>query len=107
MLMKIKHIMWLLDVMEGNVHEAEKYAEKAHYMKSYCPESAEWCVEMVKRHLAFNEKGMSILSRYHNELLATVDGELAGAVNMAIHEKRGWINEETAEVHVMLDKYKA
>jgi hypothetical protein len=106
MLMQVKTIMWILDVMKGNIHEAENYAEKACHMKGYCPECAEWCTEMAKRHLSFNDRGMSLLNHHHSELMAKVEGELAGGIDMMIHERRAWLNEEAAEIHAKLDKNK-
>lgn len=107
MLNRVKTIMWILDVMKGNIREAENYAEKACNMKGYCAECAEWCTEMAKRHLSFNERGMNILAKHHTDLLATVEGELAGAINMMIHERRAWLNDEAAGILAKLDKNKA
>lgn len=107
MLLHLKTIMWILDVMKGNVQEAEKYAEKACHMRDHCPDSAEWCVEMAKKHLEFNNKGMSLLDKHLAALTDKADGEVVGAIKMYVHEKRSHLAEESVEVHVMLDKYKA
>lgn len=107
MLMHLKTIMWLIDTMKGNVAEAERYAEKACRMRDYCPDTAEWCAEMARRHLEFNNKGASVLEKHLTAFKGMAEGEASGALQMYVHDKRAWIAEETAEVHVKLEKYKA
>lgn len=106
MLMHIKTIMWILDVIKGNVDEAEKYAKKAHKMKAWNKETADWCCAMSKKHLEFNADGERLLERFCAELEQASGGdELMGAMKTMVHDKKAWIADETAEVKVMQEMY--
>ena len=106
MITHIKMIHWALDVAERNLDEAHKYAEKAHGLKTQYRPAADWCVDMAKRHLEFNEKAAVMLEQLCRELRdAGGQGELWQAMQASVHEKRERLAEETAEVKLMLEKY--
>ena len=106
MLHHLKRVMWILETMQGNIREAEKYIEMACHTKHHCQDTAEWCLEMAKRHLEFNSKGTALLDRHMAELSDKYDGELMGSVKTYIHERRAGIMEESVEMHVALEKCK-
>ena len=102
----IKMIHWALDVAERNLDEAEKYAKKAHGLRTQYRPAADWCVEMARRHLDFNERASAMLDQLCRELHeAGGNSELYQAMKASVHEKRERLAEETAEVKLMLEKY--
>lgn len=106
MMTHIKLIHWALDIEERNLDEAEKYAKKAHALKLQSRPAADWCVEMAKRHLEFNDKGSVMLDQLCRELAgASGNGEVASAMKASVHERREKIAEETAEVKMLLEMY--
>ena len=106
MMMHIKMLCWALDVACGNVGEAEKYAEKAHHFREQHKAAADWCAEMAKRHLEFNDKGASLMDQLCRELGETkIGGEMMEAFKAMVHEKRGHLAERTAKVKMSLGMY--
>ena len=106
MLMHTKMIYWLLDTAERNVEEAEKYAKRALGMRMQYRPAADWCVEMARRHLEFNDKSAAMLDQLCKELHDASGGaELYQAMRAGVHERREKIAEETAEVWMRLEKY--
>lgn len=106
MMTHIKMIHWTLDVAEKNLGEAEKYAKKAHGLKIIYRPAADWCVEMARMHLGFNDKANAMLDHLCRELHEVGgNAELWQAMKASVHEKREWLAEETAEVWMMLNKY--
>lgn len=106
MMTHIKMIHWALDTAERNVDEAEKYAKKAHAMKHQYRPAADWCVEMARRHLDFNERASAMLDQLCRELHeAGGNTELWQAMKASVHEKREKLAEETLEVKMMLERY--
>ena len=106
MMTHIKMIHWALEVAEHNLEEAERYAKKAHGLKIRYRPAADWCVEMAKKHLEFNDKAAIMLDQLCKELHeAGGNSELWSAMKASVHEKREWLAEETAEVRMMLEKY--
>ena len=106
MMTHIKMIHWALDVSERNVEEAEKYAKKACAMKLRYRPAADWCVDMARKHLEFNDKAAMMLDQLCKELHeAGGNSELWQAMKAYVHEKREWLAEETAEVKMMLGMY--
>jgi hypothetical protein len=106
MLMHIKTIIWILDKMQGNVEEAERYAKKGHKMKAWNRDLADWCMAMSKNHMEFNVDGERLLEHFCTELERTSGGgELMGAIKTMVHDKRAWIADESAEVKIMHEMY--
>lgn len=106
MMTHIKMIHWTLDVAERNLEEAAKYAKKAHGMKLQYRIGADWCVEMAKRHLEFNERATLMLDQLCKELHDSGGNtELWQAMKASVHEKREKMAEETADVKMMLTMY--
>lgn len=106
MMTHIKMIHWALDVAERNLEEAEKYAKKAHGLRLQYRPAADWCIEMSKAHLGFNDKAAIMLDQLCKELHeAGGNTELWQSMRAAVHEKREKLAEETAEVKMMLEMY--
>lgn len=107
MLVHIKLIDWILGVEEGNVAEAEKYVKKAHRMKHENKGVADWCIEMARKHLDFNDnRGDMMLDDLCQKFNEVAGGtELHTAMRQHVHNKRAWIAEETAEVRTMIEMY--
>lgn len=103
MMTHIKMIHWTLDVAERNLEEAEKYAKKANGLKLQYRPAADWCAEMAKEHLRFNEHAIAMLDVLCRELHeAGGNAELWTSMKAAVHEKRERLAEETTEVKMML-----
>lgn len=103
MMTHIKMIHWALDVAERNLEEAAKYTKKAHGLKMQYRPAADWCVEMARMHLSFNEKAAIMLDQLCKELHeAGGNSELWQAMKASVHEKRERLAEETAEVRLSL-----
>lgn len=108
MMMHIKLIHWALEIEEHNLEEAEKYAKKAHALKLQHKQAADWCAEMAKKHVEFNEKANSLLDALCKELTeATGGGEISNAMKATISERRERIAEETAEVNSLISHLRA
>ena len=106
MMTHIKMIHWILGVAEKNVEEAERYADKAHMFKDEHKGAADWCVEMAKRHLEFNEKGCTMLTQLCREMEQSAgESELCKAMKAHVAEKRAHLARETAEVKLKLELY--
>lgn len=106
MMTHIKMIHWALDVAERNLEEAAKYVKKAHGLKMQYRPAADWCVEMARMHLGFNDKAAIMLDQLCKELHeAGGNTELWQSMRAAVHEKREKLAEETAEVKMMLEMY--
>ena len=106
MMTHIKMIHWALDVAERNLEEAEKYAKKAHGLKLQYRPAADWCVEMAKKHLEFNDKAAIMLDQLCKELHdAGGNADLWQAMKASVHEKREKMAEETTEIRMMLGMY--
>lgn len=106
MLNHIKMIDWILDVEEKNIEEAEKYVDKAHGMRHENKAAADWCVEMARKHLDFDDKGDMMLDNLCRELSeAAGNTELLGAMRQHVHNKRAWMAEKTAKIRTMIEMY--
>lgn len=106
MMVHIKMIHWALDVAERNLEEAAKYVKKAHGLKLQYRPAADWCMEMAKKHLEFNERAAAMLDQLCKELHEAGGGsELWQAMKAAVHEKREKLAEETAEVRAKMMMY--
>lgn len=101
---KIEMMHMILRVAEGNVEEAERYAKKAHALKTSQKAVADWCVDMAKHHLEFNEKGCRMLDQICREMEA-YSGDMVAAIKAMVKEKRAHLAEETVEVKIMLEMY--
>ena len=106
MMTHIKMIHWTLDVAERNLEEAAKYAKKAHGLKLQYRPASDWCIDMAKKHLEFNERAAALLDVLCKELHeAGGNTELWNAMKASVHEKREKLAEETADVRRMVGMY--
>lgn len=106
MIAHMRMIHWILGVAEKNVEEAEKYAKKAHCMKMHNKAAADFCGEMARRHLEFNQTACMLLDQTCKELEKIGGmGEVMAATMAMVHERRERIAEETAEARVLLEMY--
>lgn len=105
MITHIKMIYWVIDVVERNLEEAEKYVTKASGLRIQYRSAADWCAEMARKHLEFNIKGDAMLDQLCRELHDAGGGsELYQAMKAAVHERRERIAERTADIKMTLDK---
>ena len=103
MMTHIKMIHWALEIATKNLEEAEKYAHKAHGLRMQYKPASDWCAEMARKHLEFNDKASSMLDQLCKELGEAGGGsELWQSMRAYVHERREKIAEETAEVKVLL-----
>lgn len=106
MMTHVKMIHWALGVEEKNLEEAERYAEKAHEFREEHKAAADWCVEMARKHIEFNEKGNSVLTQLCREMEPHMAGNsLHEPMKTAVTEKRGHLAREAARIRMMLEMY--
>ena len=106
MMTHIKMIHWILEIADKNIGEAERYADKAHMLKDEHRGAADWCVEMAKRHLEFNEKGCSMLTQLCREMEQNMgENELYKMMKTYVTETRAHLARETAEIKMKLEMY--
>lgn len=97
----------VLDIMWGNVMEAEKYIKEAHEMKSECPSYADWCRDMAVRHLEFNSTGRTVFDRIRDMVAAEHEhmAHMPGMMRVYDHQTHK-LARESAEVRMLIDMYK-
>lgn len=106
MMTHIKMVHWILEIAGKNVEEAERYAKKAHLLRDEHRAAADWCVEMARRHLEFNEKGCTMLTQLCREMEQTMaENELYKMMKTYVTETRAHLAKETAEVKLLLEMY--
>lgn len=106
MLKHFKLIDRIMEISHGNIEEAEKYVKEAHRLRHDHRMMADWCIDMAKHHLNFNERGELLLDELCRELgEAAGNSELMSAMRTHVHDKRGWMAEETAEIRTMIEMY--
>lgn len=100
-------IMWTTNIIEANIAEAYKYAEKAHELKESSRQAADWCVKMAKAHLDFNAEGHDVAERLIAEFRQSNAASPLEPGMMAVYEaKHAELIKKTAEVKMMLEMYK-
>ena len=100
-------IKWAAEIMDGNLREARKYAEKAYTLKEKDKPSADWCRDMANAHLSFNTTGHGIVKRLI-EIAKTKNErpEFMAGMTAVWEEMHSDMIRESAEIKAMLDSYK-
>lgn len=106
--MKIfEHMNDVLDIMWGNVMEAEKYAKQAHELKDSCHSYADWCKEMATKHIEFNDNGRNVYERLkermHEDSEHTMHHE---GIKMILDRNMAKLQRVCSEVKAMIGMYK-
>lgn len=97
----------VMDIMWGNVMEADKYIKEAHDTKDECRSYADWCREMAMKHLEFNTPGKGVFDRI-KDMVATEHEHaphIHGIMKVFDHQMHR-LSRVTAEVKAMIDMYK-
>lgn len=106
--MKIyEHMNDVLDIMWGNLMEAEKYAKMAHELKDECRAYADWANSMAMRHIEFNTGGRTVYDRLKERMHE--DHEEAGhqeGIVMILDRNLAKMNRLCAEIKAMTDMHK-
>ena len=69
-----EHMNDVLDIMWGNLMEAEKYIKQAHELHDECRMYADWCHAMATRHIEFNTDGKAVYLTYNLTELSALRG---------------------------------
>lgn len=96
-----------LDIMWGNLMEADKYIKMAHEIKDECRTFADWCKEMSMRHMEFNATGRTVYDRLKDRLHEDHEhaAHYAGIV-MVLDRNMGKLNRQCSEIKAMMEMYK-
>ena len=93
--------------LAGNVHEAKKYAEKAHRYRNICKMQADWYRDMATDHLKFNINGRQLFDKHmHDFANMPESAQYLHGIHAAYDEWMRDIDEDTAEVQALLAMYK-
>lgn len=97
----------VLDIMWGNVMEADKYIKEAHDMKDECRAYADWCRDMAAKHLEFNSTGRNVFDRVRDMVAAEHEhtAHMPGMMIVFDHQTHR-LSRVSAEVKTMIDMYK-
>lgn len=97
----------VLDIMWGNLMEADKYIKEAHDLKDECRAYADWCRDMAMKHMEFNTTGRSVFDRIRDMVAAEHEHSthMPGMMKVYDHQLHR-MSKHTAEVKAMMDMYK-
>lgn len=101
-----EHMNDVLDIMWGNVMEADKYIRTAHELKDECRIYADWCKEMAARHMEFNTGGKAVYDRLKDRMHE--DHEHAphhAGILMILDRNMAKLNGYCAEMRSKIDAY--
>lgn len=59
----MKMIQWAVNIMYGNISEAQNYIHKAYALRKDNLDAACWCRDMASAHMAFNADGHELVKR--------------------------------------------
>lgn len=99
----------VLEIMWGNLMEADKYVKMAHELKDECRTFADWCKDMANKHIEFNATGKNVYERMKDKL--GEDSEHADAAHhpgilLILDRQMAKLNQHGAEIRAKLDAYK-
>lgn len=102
-----EHMSDTMDVMWGNLMEADKYIREAHELKDECRTMADWYKDMALKHLEFNTGGKTVYERLKDQLKE--DHEYTAhheGIMMILDRQMAKLNHTCAEVKAKLEAYK-
>lgn len=102
-----EHMNDVLDIMWGNLMEADKYIRMAHELKDECRSYADWCKDMAAKHIEFNTAGRTVFDRMKDKLRE--DHEHAAhhpGILMILERNMAKLNHNCAEIKAKMEAYK-
>lgn len=97
----------VLDIMWGNLMEADKYVKMAHELKDDCRTYADWCKEMAMKHMEFNTGGRNVFDRLKERLHEDHEHTQHHAGVMLILDRQmAKLNQHCAEIKAKMEAYK-
>ena len=97
----------VLDVMWGNLMEADKYIRGAHELKDECRAMADWYKDMAMKHVEFNTAGKSIYERLKERMHEDHEhAEHHAGILMILDRNMAKLNHNCAEVKAKMEAYK-
>ena len=92
------------EIVAGNLDEAKRYAAMAHAAKDEQRQEADWYLEMARRHLEFNNAGLTLVDRMAAEYAQEHAQEGPGVMAMHRFRRAQWA-KETAQIPAMVTGY--
>jgi len=102
-----EHMSDVLDIMWGNLMEADKYIKMAHELRDECRVYADWCKDMAMKHIEFNTGGKTVYERMRDKLHE--DHEHAAhheGILMILDRQMAKLSHNCAEIKSKMDAYK-
>lgn len=102
-----EHMNDVLDIMWGNLMEADKYIGMAHEMKDECRTMADWYKDMAMKHIEFNTSGKALFERLKDKLHE--DHEHAAhhaGILLILDRQMSKLNQHCAELKAKMEAYK-
>lgn len=102
-----EHMNDVLDIMWGNLMEADKYIGMAHELRDACRAYADWCKEMAAKHIEFNTTGRSVYDRLKERMHEDHEhAEHHKGVVMVLDRNLAKLNQHCAEIKAKMAEYK-
>lgn len=102
-----EHMSDVLDIMWGNLMEADKYIKMAHKLREECRAYADWCKEMAGKHIEFNANGRNAYERLRERLHEDHEHKDHHAgVLLVLDRNMAKLNGYCAEIKAKLAEYK-
>ena len=106
----MKMIQWTMNIMYGNISEAQNYIHKAYALQKDNLDAACWCRDMASAHLAFNADGHELVKRLIDEHKSSdayrSNPAYAEGMLDAWQSMHNDLIAKTAEVKAMIDGWK-
>lgn len=106
--MKIfEHMNDVLDIMWGNLMEADKYIKMAHELREECRAYADWCKEMASKHIEFNVGGRNTYDRLKERIKEDHEhAEHHAGILIILDRNMAKLNNYCAGIKAKLAEYK-
>ena len=102
-----EHMNDVLDIMWGNLMEADKYIKEAHELKDECRTYADWCRDMAAKHIEFNTGGKNVYDRLKERLHEDHEhAEHHKGIVMILDRNMAKMNHLCAEIKAKMVEYK-
>lgn len=102
-----EHMNDVLDIMWGNLMEADKYIREAHMLKDECRTYADWCKDMAAKHIEFNNGGKAVYDRLKERLHEDEEHKMHHAgIAMILDRNMAKLNHQCAEIKAKMSEYK-
>ena len=102
-----EHMSDVLDIMWGNLMEADKYIKEAHELRDECRTYADWCRDMAMKHIEFNTAGKGVFDRLKDRMREDTEHAAHHPGIMVILDRQmAKLHHAAAEIKVKMDAYK-